>query len=70
MKIYKEVEVELHSLLSSALDGGEWVFSHIIFFTQCPLDRRPEMEGGAALGMVVKMKISAPSLVELHSSCP
>jgi hypothetical protein len=45
MKIYEGVEVQLHSFLNSALDGGNWSASRPGRYTlwkepQCPLERR------------------------------
>jgi hypothetical protein len=34
MKTYATVEVQLHSFITSALDGGEWSASHRGRFTQ------------------------------------
>jgi hypothetical protein len=40
MKTYGEVEVWLHALLTSALDGGEWSTSRPSCFT--PKERAPQ----------------------------
>jgi hypothetical protein len=59
------VEVKLHALLTSALDGGEWSVSRPGLFTTeertigCQLDRKL---GGLQRGLdaVAKRKISLP----------
>jgi hypothetical protein len=65
MKTYWGVEVQLHSFLTSALDGGEWSPSRLGRFT--PRERAPgtHWTGGwvgprVVLDAVVKRKIPSP----------
>jgi hypothetical protein len=65
MKTYLGVEVQLHSFLTSALDGDEWSASRLVRFI--PTERAPGTHciGGwvdprAVLDAVVKRKIASP----------
>jgi len=53
VKVYRGVEVEFHSFLTSAGDGGEWSVSHWLLH---PPGKEPlvriELEAGWALKMV------------------
>jgi hypothetical protein len=62
MKAYRGVEVQIHSYLTSALDGGEWLASRPGHFT--PREKGPGIRwmGGwvgprAGLDAVVRKKI-------------
>jgi hypothetical protein len=67
MKTYWRVELLLHILLTSALDGGEWSASHPDCFT--PPGKKPNttlliriwVDTRAGVDAVVKRKILAPS---------
>jgi hypothetical protein len=70
------VEVQLHTFLTSALDGGEWPASHPSCFT--PRERAPGthwIEGWvgprASLGTMVNVKIASPAKTQTpdHIEC-
>jgi len=66
MKIYGEVEVQLHGFLTSALEGGEQSASHPCHFTPRERASSTQWISGcvghrASLDVVVKTKIPAPA---------
>jgi len=58
MKIYGGVELQLHALLTSTVDGGEWLASRLGCFTPIPLGWHRSQSGSGC--EVKNLQISFP----------